>query len=80
MSREDYRLTIWFSCEPDEFDRLHDAALDAATEALGCTDEKDHECPHFQLAAGRPVRGSRRWAIRCALLDLWAAVLRGELS
>lgn len=75
---EEYKLVVYFECDPQEFDALHDKALDAITEALGCN--KEHECPHFRLAAARPLRGPRRRAVRCALNDLWAAVRHGEIA
>ena len=32
-----------------------DSLLDRMQEAIGCTDDPDHECPHFRFAAVKPL-------------------------
>lgn len=76
-----YMVKVYFGAAPDQFDALHDKVLDAVTDALGCTDDGEHECPHFQVGVAGPRRyeGRRLWALRCALRGLWEAVRYGEV-
>ena len=74
-----WKVSVYFEATEAEFDALHEPVLDAVTEAMGCTDEPGHECRHFRIAFGGPRNHGRKWALRCALLDLWAAARYGEV-
>lgn len=80
-SQRTYVVKVYFGATPDEFDVLHDKVLDAVTDALGCTDDPEHECPHFQVGFGGPRRheGRRFWALRCSVRGLWEAIRYGEV-
>lgn len=76
--RRDWKVFVIFSATDDEFSRLEEQVTDAVTAALGCTNG-EHECPHFQVGFSGPRNRGRRWAIRCALIDLWEAVRYGGI-
>jgi hypothetical protein len=43
---------LFAATDNDEAERLFEAMTD---DALGCSDEPDHECPHFRFASLRPL-------------------------
>jgi hypothetical protein len=79
LTRE-YAAKVYFVATPSEFDGLDEKVLNAVTEALGCTNDPEHECTHFRVAFSGPRGGRRRWAVRCALADLWTALRFGEVA
>jgi hypothetical protein len=74
----DWKVSVYFEATEAEFDELHDKVMDAVTAALGCGDD-NHDCQHFRIGFGGPRNRGRRWAIRCALVDLWEAIRYGEI-
>lgn len=79
-ARFDYRVVVYFfGATEAEFEQMQDRILDAVTEALGCTDDPDHECKHFQVGVSGPRNTGRRHALRWALSDLWLAIRHGEV-
>lgn len=75
----DWKVSVYFEATDEEFDALHDKVLDAVTDALGCTDDPEHVCKHFRIGFGGPRNRGRRWALRCALNDVWEALRYGEI-
>jgi hypothetical protein len=75
----DYAVKVYFEASENEFHALQDKITYAITDALGCTENPEHVCPHFRAAFASLRGGRRKWALRCALRSLWAAVRYGEV-
>jgi hypothetical protein len=73
------KILVYFTALDGEADALYDRVMDAFSEVFDAFEGPELERPRLHFSAMRPVKGSRRFALRWALADLWNALKRGEV-
>lgn len=79
-SARGWKVCVYFRATNAEAYGLREALEPALAELfLDRFDGPEHARPRFEYSVMRPLTGSRRFALRWALVDLWRALRRGEV-